>query len=61
MPKTMQSPAECEVRAVIIFLHAEECNAADIHRRMNNVYGETFMSDTKLGQWCRNLEAACTY
>ena len=34
MPRTIQSPAKCEVHAVIRFLHAEGCNAAEIHRRM---------------------------
>ena len=60
MPKTIESPAKCEVRAVIRFLYAEGCTAAEIHRRMSNVYGETFMSDSKVRQWCRNFEAGRT-
>lgn len=60
MPRTIASPAKCELRAVIRFLHAEGCNAATIYRRMCNVYGETFMSDSKVRQWCRNFEAGRT-
>lgn len=60
MSTTIESPAKCEVRAVIRFLHAEGCSAAEIHRRMSNVYGKTFMSDSKVRQWCRNFEAGRT-
>ena len=55
MPKTIESPAKCEVCAVIRFLYVEGCSAAEIHRRMSNVYSETFMSDSKVQQWCRNF------
>ena len=48
------------MRAVIRFLHAEGSNAAEIHRRMSNVYGAHFMSDSKVRQWCRNFEAGRT-
>ena len=34
MPKTIESPAKCEMRVLIRFLYAEGCNAAAIHRRM---------------------------
>ena len=56
MPKTIESPAKCGESAVIQFLYAEGCNAAEIHRWMSNVYGETFMSDSKVQHWCRNLK-----
>ena len=59
MPKTIVSPAICEERAVIRFLYAKGYNAAQIHRRMVNVYGET-LSDSKVRQWCRNFEAGRT-
>ena len=55
MPKTLESSTKCEVHAVIWFLYAEGCNATAIY-----VYGETFMSDSKVRQWCRNFEAECT-
>ena len=60
MHETIESPAKCEMRAVIRFLYAEVCNAIEIHLRMSNVYIETFVSDSKVRQWCRNFEAGCT-
>lgn len=60
MSTTIASPAKCEVRAVIRFLQAEGCNAAEIHRRISTVYGETSMSDSKVRQWCRNFKAGRT-
>ena len=48
------------MRAVIRFLYAEGCKAADIRRRMSNVYGETFVSDSKVRQWYKNFEAGRT-
>ncbi|GBN25080.1 hypothetical protein AVEN_77992-1 [Araneus ventricosus] len=44
----------------IRFLHAEGSNAAEIHRRMSKVYGETFMSDSKVRKGCRNFDAGRT-
>ena len=48
MPNTIESPAICEVYALIQFLRVEGCNANKIHQRMGKVYGETFMSDSKV-------------
>ncbi|GBN77850.1 hypothetical protein AVEN_225417-1 [Araneus ventricosus] len=60
MLRKIESPAKCELRSVIRFLHAEGSNAAEIHRRMSKVYGETFMSDSKVRKWCRNFDAGRT-
>ena len=54
MPKTTESPV------VIRLFYAEGCNAAEIHRRMSNVCGETFMSDSKVRQWLRNFQTGRT-
>jgi transposase len=43
--------ASCEVRAVIRFLHAERQSAAEIHRRLCRVYGDTVMSETLHKLW----------
>jgi len=45
MTAMIDAPAKCELRSVIHFLQAEGPSAAEIHRRMNKVYGENFMSD----------------
>ncbi|GBO01995.1 hypothetical protein AVEN_102938-1 [Araneus ventricosus] len=60
MLRKIETPAKCELRSVIRFLHAEGSNAAEIHRRMSKVYGETFMSDRKVRKWCRNFDAGRT-
>lgn len=57
MPRRIKCLAKGEVRADIQFLHADGCDAAEIQRRMGNVYGPMFMSDNKVRQWCRNFEA----
>jgi len=45
----------CEVRAGIRFLHAELQSASKIHRRLCHVYGDNFMSDSCVREWCRNF------
>ena len=56
MSNVIESHAKCEVRAVIRFLLTEGRNAADIHRRMSNVYGDNFMSDGCVREWCRKFK-----
>jgi hypothetical protein len=57
MCAVIETPAECEIRAVIRFLQAEGHSAAEIHRRMSAVYGPNFMSDMyegvvhKISRW----------
>ena len=43
MATTMEAPAKCEIRCIIRFLQAEGQNAAEIHRRLCIVYGETLL------------------
>jgi hypothetical protein len=45
MDTIIAAPASCEVRAVIRFLHAERQSAAEIHRRLCRVYGDTVISE----------------
>ena len=60
MDTTIAAPASCEVRAVIRFLHAEGHSAAEIHRRLCLVYGDTVMSDNCVREWCRKFRDGCT-
>ena len=55
MDTTIAVPASCEVHAVIHFLHAEVQRAAEIHRRLCRVYGDTVMSNSCLREWCRKF------
>ena len=56
MAATIDAPAKCELRSVIRFLQAEGCSAAEIHCRMSKVYGENFMSDGSVREWCRKFK-----
>nr|XP_015914995.2 uncharacterized protein LOC107445167 [Parasteatoda tepidariorum] len=60
MLRKIESPAKCELRSVIRFLHAEGSNAAEIHRRVSKAYGEAFMSDSNAWKWSRNFDAGRT-
>ncbi|GBM16747.1 hypothetical protein AVEN_9346-1 [Araneus ventricosus] len=56
MSGIIDAPAKCELRCVIRFLQAEGNKAAEIHRRINRVYGENFMSEGVLREWCRKFK-----
>jgi len=56
MAATIDAPAKCESRSVIRFLQAEGRSAAEIHRRMSKMYGENFMSDGSVREWCRKFK-----
>ena len=60
MAATIDAPAKCELRSVIHFLQAEGHSAAEIHRRMSKVYGENFMSDGSVREWCRKFKKGRT-
>jgi hypothetical protein len=46
------SPASCEIRVVIRFLHAKNINAAEIRRELcAAVYGQNVMSEGTARQW----------
>jgi hypothetical protein len=57
MFKTIERPADCEVRSVIRFLNARNVKPADIHRqiRVCEVYGENAMSDGMVRKWVRQF------
>ncbi len=56
MAAIIDAPAKSELRSVIRFLQAEGHSAAEIHRRMSRVYGENFMSDGVVREWCRKFK-----
>jgi hypothetical protein len=57
MAVSIQSPAKCEVRAVIRFLNAKGETAAEIHCQLVSVYGEDVMNRQNVAKWCREFEA----
>ena len=56
----IDAPAKCELRSIIRFLQAEGHSAAEIHCRMSKVYGENFMSDGSVWEWCRKFKEGRT-
>jgi hypothetical protein len=50
------SPASCELRAVIRFLHARNLSAVEIHCELCEVYGQNVMSEGTVRQWHRMLK-----
>ena len=56
MFKTINSPAAYEVRSVIRFLSARNLSAAEIHRQICEVYGDTVMSESKVRKWVREFK-----
>ncbi|XP_067139557.1 protein GVQW3-like [Centruroides vittatus] len=53
MPPLIENPADCEVRVVIRFLSAKGSKAAEIHRQISEVYGESVMRDGMVRKWVR--------
>jgi hypothetical protein len=52
----VDTPARCEIRAVIRFLHAKITIAAEMHCKLRvyaTVYGQNIMSEGTVRQWCR--------
>jgi hypothetical protein len=47
----IDNPGSCEIRAVILFLHAKNMSVAEIHRDLCAVYGQNVMSDGTVRQW----------
>ena len=56
MAELMLSPANCEIRAVIRFLHAQNHSPAEIHRQLCHVYGPKSMRDGMARKWCGHDE-----
>ncbi|GFV57537.1 HTH_48 domain-containing protein [Trichonephila clavipes] len=53
MPPPIENHADCEVRAVIRFLCAQDFKSVDIHHQISEVYGENIMSDGMVWKWVR--------
>ncbi|GFT31828.1 histone-lysine N-methyltransferase SETMAR [Trichonephila clavipes] len=53
MFKTIDQPADCEIRSVIRFLTTKNVSAAEIHRQISDVYGPNAMSSSKVRKWVR--------
>ena len=52
MNAPISNPADCGVRGVIRFLHAENVRPSEIHPRLVAVYGEHVMNAARVRKWC---------
>jgi hypothetical protein len=49
----IDNPASCEIRAVILFIHAKYMNVAEINNELcAAVYGQNVMNEGTVRQWC---------
>ncbi|GFY26728.1 HTH_48 domain-containing protein [Trichonephila clavipes] len=53
MPPPIENPADCEVRAVIRLICAQDFKSVDIHHQISEVYCEIIMSDGMVRKWVR--------
>ena len=51
MFKTIEGPADCEIRSVIRFLNARNVLPSEIHHQICQVYGDNAMSDGMVRKW----------
>lgn len=56
MSISINSPAKCELQSVIRFLQAEGKSPTKFHRRMSWVYGNNFMNEGAVREWCRKFK-----
>ncbi|GBM15132.1 hypothetical protein AVEN_242172-1 [Araneus ventricosus] len=56
MANRTDASAKCGLRSITRFLQAEGNSAVEIHRSMSRVYGENFMSDGVVLEWCRKFK-----
>jgi hypothetical protein len=56
MCPAIYNPTNCEIGAVICFLHAKNMSVGEIHRELWAVYGQNIMSKQNMRQWCRNVQ-----
>jgi hypothetical protein len=60
MSKKIENPVECEVRAVIRFLNAQNVRPIEIYRQLIAMYGEGVMNESNVRKWCRMFDEGRT-
>ena len=55
MNTIIENLASCEIRAEMRFSNRKNLTAAEIHRRVYNVYGPSVMSEGRVWQWVRQF------
>ena len=52
MSTPILSPTNCEIRAVLRFMHIQKQSPAEIYRQLCQVYRHDIMSDSMVRRWC---------
>jgi hypothetical protein len=60
MFKTIERPADFEIRSIIRFLNGRNVKPADIHHQICEVYGENATSDGMVRKWVRQSTTGCS-
>jgi hypothetical protein len=60
MSKKIENPAECEVRAVIRVLNAQNFRPIEIYRQLIAVYEEGATNESNVRKWCRKFNESRT-
>ncbi|GBN13725.1 hypothetical protein AVEN_60068-1 [Araneus ventricosus] len=53
MSQSIENPVDCEIRSVIRFVNTRVVKATEIHRQINEMYGENIMSEGMVRKWVR--------
>lgn len=53
---SIDSFTKCKLRSVILFLRTEGNNTAEIYHRMSREYGENFITDGAVREWCTKFK-----
>lgn len=53
---SIQSPAKCEVRAVIRYLVAKGKSSTEVFDEIKTTYGDKMMNRTSVFKWCKNFK-----
>jgi hypothetical protein len=56
MCRAIDNPTSCEIGAFILFLHAKNMSAAEMHLELCAVYGQSVISEGTVRQWCRIIK-----
>jgi hypothetical protein len=52
----IDNPTSCKICAVILFFHAKNMSAAEIHNELCAVYSQNVKNEGTVRQWCRTFK-----
>jgi hypothetical protein len=61
MRTKIENPANCEVRALIQFLNAQNVHPIEIYSQLTAVYGKGVMNESNVRKWCQMFNEGRTH